>query len=101
MSRIEALPAGVELLGPGDGEILSPPALALVAKLHRELNPLRLELLARRTQRQAELDEGALPAFLTDTAHIRDGDWRVAPTAPDLADRRVEITGPVDRKLMI
>ena len=101
MSRVEALPEGVELLGPGDDEILSPAALALVAKLHRELNPLRLDLLTRRAERQQELDAGVLPDFPSETAHLRDGDWRVAPTAPDLADRRVEITGPVDRKLMI
>ncbi len=101
MSRVETLPEGVELLAPGDDEVLSPEALAFVVRLHRELNPTRLDLLERRARRQADLDEGALPDFLPETRDVREGDWRVAPTAPDLVDRRVEITGPVDRKMMI
>ena len=87
----------LELLAPTDTDVLSPEALELVAKLHRELNPTRLELLERRRERQAELDAGALPELLP----VRDSDWQVAPAPPDLRDRRVEITGPVDRKLMI
>jgi malate synthase len=70
--------------------------LELVAQLHRELNPLRLELLAERRARQARLDGGELPSFVT-----RPGDWQVAPAPADLVDRRCEITGPVDRKMMI
>jgi malate synthase len=97
MSSTETLPAGVELLGPGDDDVLSPAALAFVARLHRELNPIRLQLLERRQERQKELDAGALPELLPP----RSGDWRVAEAPPDLLDRRVEITGPVDRKMMI
>ena len=101
MSRLQTAPDGVELLGRGDDDILSPTALAFVAHLHRELNPRRLELLQRRRDRQAELDSGALPDFPTATRDVRESNWRVAPTPPDLLDRRVEITGPVDRKMMI
>ncbi len=97
MSSTETLPAGVELLGPGDDDVLSPAALSFVARLHRELNPIRLQLLERRQERQTELDAGALPELLPP----RPGDWRVAAAPPDLLDRRVEITGPVDRKMMI
>ena len=82
--------------------ILTTDALAFVAALHRELDPRRVVLLERRRERQAELDEGGLPDFLPATQHIRDDpDWRVAPTPADLQDRRVEITGPVDRKMVI
>jgi len=81
--------------------ILNDRALALVAHLHRQFNPRRVELLARRRERQAELDAGRLPGFLPETAAIRSGDWRVAPVPTDLQDRRVEITGPVERKMMI
>jgi malate synthase len=101
VSRVEALPAGVVLHGPGDEEILSPPALAFVAQLHRELNPIRLELLGQRAERQAELEAGASPDFLPRTRDVREAEWRVAPAPSDLLDRRVEITGPVDRKMMI
>jgi malate synthase len=85
----------------GAEAILNERALALVAHLHRQFNARRLELLARRRQRQAELDAGQLPGFLPETAAIRSGDWRVAPVPGDLQDRRVEITGPVERKMMI
>src|SRR5262249_52882792 len=81
--------------------VLTPLALQLLASLHRRFNPRRLELLARREQRQRELDAGARPDFLSDTAKVRAGDWRVAPVPADLQDRRVEITGPVDRKMII
>jgi malate synthase len=82
-------------------EILSVDAVAFVERLHRELNPRRLELLGRRHERQLELDGGALPNFREDTKAIREGDWRVAPAPGDLLDRRCEITGPVERKMMI
>jgi malate synthase len=98
---VDTLPAGVELLGAGDGEVLSRDALAFVALLHRELNGERKRLLARRRERQAELDAGALPDFLGTTKRVREADWRVAAAPPDLLDRRCEITGPVDRKMMI
>ena len=96
-----ALPDGVELLAPGDDEILSAEALAFVARLQRELGPRRVELVARRAARQAELDAGATPAFLEETREVRERDWRVAEPPVDLRDRRVEITGPVERKMMI
>jgi malate synthase len=98
---VATLPAGVELLGAGDAEVLSPEALAFVALLHRELNGERKRLLALRRERQSELDAGALPDFLATSHPVREGDWRVAPPPPDLLDRRCEITGPVDRKMMI
>ena len=82
-------------------DVLSREALAFVERLHRELNPTRLELLERRQERQRELDGGANPAFLAETCEIREGDWRVASAPSDLQDRRCEITGPVDRKMMI
>jgi malate synthase len=98
---VRALPAGVELRGAGDDDVLSPDALAFVALLHRELNGERKRLLAARQERQAELDAGALPDFLESTGPVREADWRVASALPDLLDRRCEITGPVDRKMMI
>ncbi|MDF2628978.1 MAG: malate synthase [Symbiobacteriaceae bacterium] len=95
---------GIDIRGPVAGrfaEILTPAALAFVAGLHREFNPRRVELLQRRAQRQAELDSGSLPDFLPETRTIREGDWQVAPPPRDLLNRRVEITGPVERKMMI
>jgi malate synthase len=82
-------------------DVLSQEALAFVERLHRELNPTRLQLLERRQKRQRELDDGANPAFLAETRAVREGEWQVAPAPPDLQDRRCEITGPVDRKMMI
>jgi malate synthase len=96
--------AGIEVLAPVTDEfapILTPEAIAFVAQLHRALNARRLELLERRNARQAQLDAGHLPDFLPETRHIRDGDWMVAPVPEDLHDRRVEITGPTDRKMVI
>src|SRR6266446_3480638 len=92
--KVEILGATIER----SEEVLTPLALQLLASLHRRFNPRRLELLAARARRQALLDEGALPEFLPDTAAVRAGDWRISPVPADLADRRVEITGPVDRK---
>lgn len=94
----------VELLAerrPEWEEILSPDALAFVAGLHRQFNPRREELLLRRETRKKRLDAGELPDFLPETKSIRDGDWTVAPVPDGLQDRRVEITGPVDRKMII
>ena len=82
-------------------DVLSLEASAFVSRLHRELNRTRVELLERRRERQDELDAGAAPDFLSETRTIREGDWRVARAPRDLSDRRVEITGPVDRKMMI
>jgi malate synthase len=93
--------AGVDVVAAADEQVLTREALEFVARLQRELNPLRLELLERRRERQAELDAGALPGFLAETRGIREGGWSVAPAPPDLLDRRCEITGPVERKMMI
>jgi malate synthase len=97
-------PEGVELTGevsPEAAAILTPDALALVAKLHREFNARRLDLLRQRVKMQSELDEGRLPDFLSETRSIRQENWKVAPIPVDLQDRRVEITGPTDRKMVI
>jgi malate synthase len=98
-------PEGVQIsaeVTPEMAEILTPEALALVAKLHREFEPRRRELLAAREKRAKRLDAGELPDFLPETTHIRDDpSWKVAPAPPDLQDRRAEITGPVDRKMII
>ncbi|MED7926443.1 malate synthase A [Nonomuraea sp. LP-02] len=82
-------------------EILTPQALDFVAALHREFDSRRLELLEARQARQAELSAGGTLDFLPETKEIREGDWQVAPPAPGLEDRRVEITGPVDKKMTI
>ena len=76
-------------------------ALAFVAKLHRKFNARRLGCLAGRQQRQAALDRGETLDFLSETKEIREGHWTCAPIPPDLRDRRVEITGPTDRKMVI
>jgi malate synthase len=82
-------------------QILTPPAIDFLALLHRRFNPARKKLLDRRRQIQAQLDSVRLPQFLPETAAIRAADWKIAPIPPDLMDRRVEITGPVDRKMVI
>jgi malate synthase len=104
MNRIERIPASVQLLGavpPAYAEILTTPALDFLAKLSREFEPRRRELLARRAERQAEFNAGKVPAFLAETKDVREGDWKVAAVPADLQDRRVEITGPTDRKMVI
>src|SRR5215203_3819118 len=82
-------------------DVLTDDALNLVAELQRELGARRDELLQARRERQVERDEGALPDFLASTQGIRDGEWQVAPPPADLMDRRVEITGPTGRKMVI
>src|SRR6267378_2651581 len=97
-------PAGIQLHGPtisGDGSVLTPAALGLVAKLHRAFESRRQDLLGRRAARQSEFDAGKLPDFLSETAKVRTGDWTIAPQPKDMLDRRVEITGPTDRKMVI
>jgi malate synthase len=84
-----------------DAEILTPAAVEFLTALHRKFNDRRLALLERRVARQQEIDEGALPDFLPETAHIRESEWTVAPIPADLRDRRTEITGPTDRKMVI
>jgi malate synthase len=97
--------SGVEIAGPSGlryEEILTPEALDLLTVLHRELGQRRQDLLAARAERQQELSAGAMLDFLTSTEAIRsDTSWRVAPPAPGLIDRRVEITGPTDKKMTI
>jgi malate synthase len=98
------LPQGVAVSGPISKEfaqILSPEALGFVAKLHRKFDSRRQELLARRAQRQKEFDAGAKPDFLAETKKMRESDWVVGPQPNDMLDRRVEITGPTDRKMVI
>jgi len=95
---------GIEVraaISPESAQILTPQAMEFVAKLARAFEDRRQELLARRAQRQASLDAGNLPDFLPETARIRSGTWTIAPIPADLQDRRVEITGPVDRKMVI
>ncbi len=82
-------------------EVLTPGALELLARLHRRFNPRRCELLEARARRQREFDSGVLPDFLPQTEAVRRADWRIAPVPHDLVDRRVEITGPVERKMII
>src|SRR6476619_7382610 len=82
-------------------EILTDEALALLADLHRTFDGRRLELLRAREDRYAELAAGGTLGFLDETKDVREGDWQVAPPAPGLVDRRVEITGPTDRKMTI
>ncbi len=86
---------------PDSERVLTEDALAFVARLHREFTPTREALLRARVDRQRELDSGASPGFLGNTASIRASEWRVATAPRDLEDRRVEITGPVERKMMI
>ena len=100
----QTLPAGVEIVGkitPSVEAVLTPDALQLLADLQRTFNLRRKELLARRAERMAQFNAGVMPGFLPATAHIRNGAWRVAPAPADLDDRRVEITGPTERKMMI
>ena len=95
---------GVEVMGPVTGSfrtILTPEALSFVGDLARAFEARRRELLERRKTVQAAIDAGKLPDFLPETQHIREGDWKIAPVPEDLQDRRVEITGPVDRKMVI
>src|SRR3954469_16111197 len=82
-------------------QIVSEPALEFIAKLHREFEPRRQELLARRAARQKEFDAGKRPDFLPETKQIREAEWKIASQPADMLDRRVEITGPTDRKMVI
>src|SRR4051794_30313346 len=104
MGTVESV-SGLEITGARqdrDDEVLTPRALELIALLHRELNPRRLERLDARRERVRALAGGGTLDFLPETARIRDDDsWRVADPAPGLVDRRAEITGPTDRKMTI
>ncbi|WP_040205387.1 malate synthase A [Neobacillus jeddahensis] len=95
---------GIEVVGALKAqydEILTPAALNLIEELERKFGERRVELLQYREKRQEELTKGKLPDFLSETKHIRNGDWTVAPLPKDLQDRRLEITGPTDRKMVI
>ena len=103
MSNSMSVP-GVEILAPvsaAHAEILTSDALAFLADLHRTFNGRRKQLLAARHARQERLDSGERPDFLDETTEIREQEWTVAPLPADILDRRVEITGPVDRKMII
>ena len=95
--RIVADPSSVS----GASTVLTPDALDFVAELHETFDARRRKLLERRLERQKRFDAGELPDFRGDTAHIRQGDWRVNPIPADLLDRRVEITGPTNAKMII
>ncbi len=99
------LAQGVQIIGeitPGVQEVLTAPALAFLADLQRRFNPRRQELLARRAKRQEAINQGAKPGFLPETAEIRQAEWSCrARPRPISDDRRVEITGPTERKMMI
>ena len=104
MDQRQNPPAGMTILGAmtsRHAEILTPTALAFVAALHRKFDAKRLELLAARAARQREFDAGKLPDFLPETLAIRHSEWKVAAQPADMLDRRVEITGPTDRKMVI
>jgi malate synthase len=97
-------PEAVEIhgrLSDGYADVLTPQALVFVVKLARKFEARRRELMDLRKQRQTEFDSGKLPDFPSDTRPIRESDWSVAPAPHDLLDRRVEITGPTDRKMVI
>jgi len=103
-SGSQARELDLQINAPGQAtyaEILTPEAMRFVARLASEFEPRRQDLLARRQVRQAEIDAGHFPDFLAETAGIRESEWTVAPIARDLTDRRIEITGPVDRKMVI
>jgi len=104
-NKAEVVLKDVTILGPLNektGKILSKDAAVFLALLHRTFNKTRKALLQRRVARQAELDRGVLPDFLPETAQIRENDaWKGAVPAPGLQDRRLEITGPVDRKMVV
>ncbi|DBA03208.1 TPA: hypothetical protein N0F65_003928 [Lagenidium giganteum] len=104
MTEFHVPPANVRVLGEipdAFRRIITPDALRFLAFLHEKFEPRRQQLLRDRIERQKLLDAGHLPEFLPETKYIREGDWRVAPIPKDLEDRRVEITGPVDRKMVI
>jgi malate synthase len=104
MTKSLSLPAGITIradVPEGYSAILTPPALEFIAGLERAFRPTRTRLLARRAQRQTELDRGIKPDFLDETRSVRESEWSIAPVPAELANRRVEITGPVERKMII
>jgi malate synthase len=104
MGTMSSAVQGVALAAPVHAQqetVLTRDALQFLADLHRRFNARRLELLGAQKERQKRLDAGERPDFLAETKHIRESEWTVAPIPKDLLDRRVEITGPVDRKMII
>ena len=104
METTDILESTMEITGettPAFDEILTPGALAFVEKLNITFGKRRKELLINRINRQKDIDAGIFPDFLSETEHIRSGEWSVSPVENDLQDRRVEITGPVERKMII
>src|SRR5689334_8273250 len=96
--------AGAEIAAaaaPRQDEVLTPEAIEFVAELERRFGARRRELLHARVERQQRLDQGELPDFLAETREVRESDWTIEPVPPGLQDRRVEITGPTDRKMVI
>ncbi|WP_449539370.1 malate synthase A [Ferdinandcohnia sp. Marseille-Q9671] len=96
--------SGIQIMGKMNeqyDEILTPSALHFIEKLESNFGKIRKHLLEKRQERQREIDKGVMPTFLPETEHIRNGEWTVAPLPKDLQDRRVEITGPVERKMII
>ena len=101
---LNAAQSSVEIMARAEGrsrEILSEGALEFLGDLHRRFNARRLALLRTRLERQKQFDLGETPDFLAETRGVRESDWKVAPIPGDLLDRRVEITGPVDRKMIV
>ena len=104
MSASPSLPKGISIqaqIPPDYASILTPEALEFVAALARRFQPTRERLLAQRISRQADLDRGIKPDFLSATRSIRESEWTIAPIPAELADRRVEITGPAEAKMII
>jgi len=101
MTTIAALTDAALSLAEREREILSPEAVQFLRELHSRFENVRTDLLARRRERQNLFDRGGFPAFLQETQHIRDAEWTVAPIPDELLDRRVEITGPTERKMVI
>ncbi len=104
MSENITMPEGITIsaeINPDYARILTPEALSFVAGLHREFDATRVQLLQQRAEKQKRYDEGALPNFLESTTSVRTSDWRVGPIPAPLQNRAVEITGPVDRKMIV
>ncbi len=91
----------IQELKPEYKDILTPEALEFIVNLHQKFNNTRLDLLNKRVTREEKINNGEMPDFLPETAHVRNSEWKVAPLPNDILDRRVEITGPVDRKMII
>ena len=101
MTTVAPLPEAVLLLREAEREILTPDAIAFLGELDKRFEGTRVSLLKKRRERQEHYDRGGFPRFNPETAHIRDGNWRVAAIPEELLDRRVEITGPTERKMVI